>query len=76
MQISLKKSVTVVFSLIVLSYTVSVYSKGHANSPVVFSASNSLVSAMPVKQENISLDYARAHAELMKKSDEIVVRAF
>ena len=63
MQLSLKKSVTVVFSFIVLSYAVS-------------SANNSLVRAMPVKQENISIDYAHAHSELMKKPDEVVIRAF
>jgi ABC-type enterochelin transport system substrate-binding protein len=76
MQLFLKKSVTVVFSLIALSYAVSVYSEGHASSPVVSSANNSLVSATPVKQENISIDYAHAHSELMKKPDEVVVQAF
>jgi hypothetical protein len=29
-----------------------------------------------VKQENISIDYAHAHSELMKKPDEVVVQAF
>jgi hypothetical protein len=76
MQLSLKKSVTVVFSLIVLSYAVSVYSEGHATNPAVSSANYSLVRATPVKQENISIDYAHAHSELMKKPDEVVVRAF
>jgi hypothetical protein len=30
----------------------------------------------PVKAENISLDYSRAHAELMKKPDERMVSSF
>lgn len=76
MQLSLKKSVMVFFSLIVLSYAVSVYSEGHATNPAVSSANNSLVKVTPVKQENISIDYAHAHSELMKKPDEVVVRAF
>jgi hypothetical protein len=37
---------------------------------------NSAQDLRPVKVENISVDYSRAHVELMKKPDEIVVSSF
>jgi hypothetical protein len=34
------------------------------------------VAAAPIKVENISVDYARAHADLMKTPDEATVNPF
>jgi hypothetical protein len=76
MQQIFKKSVPGIFALLALSFAVSVYSDHEVSTPVVHAAPASLSIAPPVKHENISRDYAQAHAELMKKSDEVAVNSF
>ena len=76
MQSSLKKSVTWVFIFTALSFAMSVYSESHTNAATSYSPKNSLQDQRSVKIENISIDYSHAHADLMKKPDEILVSTF
>jgi hypothetical protein len=76
MQLNFQKSVTWVFVLAALSFAMSVYSANHTNAAPAHIALNSAQDLRPVKVENISVDYSRAHVELMKKPDEIVVSSF
>jgi hypothetical protein len=54
----------------------SVYSESHTNAATSYAPKNSLQDQRSVKIENISIDYSHAHADLMKKPDEILVSAF
>jgi len=76
MQLNFQKSVTWVFVLAALSFAMSVYSANHNSAAPAHVAMNSAQDLRPVKVENISVDYSRAHVELMKKPDEIVVSSF
>lgn len=76
MQLNFKKSVTWVFVLAALSFAMSVYSGNHTHTAAFDAPKHALEDQRPVKAENISLDYSRAHAELMKKPDESVVSSF
>lgn len=76
MKSNLKKSVTWVFVFTALSFAVSVYSESHTSTANSYAPKNSLENQHSVKVENISIDYSDAHAELMKKPDEILVSAF
>ena len=76
MQSSFKKSVTWVFIFTALSFAMSVYSESHTNAATSYSPKNSLQDQRSVKIENISIDYSHAHADLMKKPDEILVSTF
>jgi hypothetical protein len=76
MQSSFKKSVIWVFIFTALSFAMSVYSESHTSTATSYAPKSSLQDQRPVKIENISIDYSHAHAELMKKPDEIFVSAF
>jgi len=76
MQLNFQKSVTWVFVLAALSFVMSVYSANHTSAAPAHVAMNSAQDLRPAKVENISVDYSRAHVELMKKPDEIVVSSF
>ena len=76
MQLNFQKSVTWVFVLVALSFAMSVYSGNHTAASVSIVAMSPQHDLRPVKVENISIDYSRAHVELMKKPDEIVVSSF
>lgn len=54
----------------------SVYSGNHTVASVSAVAMSAQHDQRPVKFENISIDYSRAHVELMKKPDEVVVSSF
>ncbi len=76
MQLNFQKSVTWVFVLAALSFAMSVYSANHTGAAPAHVAMSPQHDLRPVKVENISIDYSRAHVELMKKPDEIVVSSF
>jgi hypothetical protein len=76
MQSSFKKSVIWVFIFTALSFAMSVYSESHTSTATSYAPKSSLQDQRTVKIENISIDYSHAHAELMKKPDEILVSAF
>ena len=76
MQLNFQKSVTWVFVLAALSFAMSVYSANHTSAAPAHVAMSPQHDLRPVKVENISVDYSRAHVELMKKPDEIVVSSF
>jgi hypothetical protein len=76
MQFSLKKSIIWVFIFTALSFAMSVYSGNHTAASVSAVAMSAQHDQRPVKFENISIDYSRAHVELMKKPDEVVVSSF
>jgi hypothetical protein len=76
MQLNFQKSVTWVFVLAALSFAMSVYSANHTTTANSYASMKSPEDKRPVKVENISIDYSRAHAELMKQPDESVVSSF
>lgn len=55
---------------------VMAYSELQTREPQTVQVSRAAISTDSVKVENVSLDYARAHTELMKLPDEMPVRAF
>ncbi|MFM7009447.1 MAG: hypothetical protein ACKO0Z_08990 [Betaproteobacteria bacterium] len=66
-------------SLLVIALTsgaVLAYSELESTSSDAVSVTQAIVQTQSVKVENISMDYARAHLELMKLPDEAPVKAF
>jgi len=61
---------------VLVSCAVFVYSGPHLDMPSNVQAQQEQVIIEAIKVENISRDYARAHADLMKKPDEIPVSSF
>jgi hypothetical protein len=47
-----------------------------STAPIDFKLNASESVTLPPKVENISLDYAEAHRQLMKKADEVSVKSF
>jgi hypothetical protein len=76
MQSTLQKTGFWFLTLIILSYAISVYPESNVKTSVMDASHNSQHNVSPIKQENISEDYAQAQAELMQTSDEDFVSTF
>jgi len=60
----------------VTSSAVLAYSGLESTSSDAVSVGKAVVQTQSVKVENISMDYARAHTELMKQPDEVPIKSF
>lgn len=65
-----------VLVLVVASYAIAASSSDLIRRSIGFELPTPTEVAVPVKIENISVDYAHAHAELMKKPNDAVVDSF
>jgi hypothetical protein len=52
------------------------YPKSAGTTPIASKMNVSEVATLPLKIESISLDYAEAHRQVMKKRDEVVANSF
>jgi hypothetical protein len=73
---SAKKISIAVFLIAAVIVGLSFYPKHGSTAPIDSKLNASESVTLPPKVENISLDYAEAHRQLMKKADEVSVKSF
>jgi len=76
MHIDFNKSAIRIFLLAAASYAIFISVANQIRPAVGSELQAPAVAAAPIKVENISVDYARAHADLMKTPDEATVNPF
>ena len=65
-----------VFLMVAVIIGVFLYPKSAVNTPVDSKMHVAEVVTLPIKVESISLDYAEAHRQVMKKREEVVASSF
>jgi hypothetical protein len=76
MHIDFNKSAIRIFLVAAASYAIFISAANQIRPAVGSELQAPAVAAAPIKVENISVDYARAHADLMKTPDEATVNPF
>lgn len=76
MHINFKKSAIQIVLLAAASYAISISATNQIRPAIGSELQAPVVAAAAIKIENISVDYARAHADVMKTPDEATVNTF